>query len=101
MTRAAAIIAAVSIGAQRIGGGPDLEPSVENEVFHAISIAPAVPRQAVPAGDVFGKHGVNATQIAWKLDPMQNSEGRWMCGTNDCTAAAVAILRRIAKETQE
>ena len=76
-----------------------LEPSVQNEVDHALSLAPAeafatnaVPSAAAPFCDVFGTNGLSATEIAIRLVSAQRGDGRWTLGTNDVTAAAVRIL---------
>lgn len=75
---------------------PDvLEPSVRNEVEHALDTAPT--NAAFSAGaeipaDVFGTNGLDRTSIAIRLVSSQRADGRWMCGTNDVTAVAVDIL---------
>ena len=96
-----------------------LEPSVRNEVDHALSLAAAAmstnsptaaptpspaaqpttnafafaaaPTNAAP-GDIFGTNGLSATEIAIKLVSSQRADGRWLSGTNDVTAAAIQIL---------
>lgn len=87
-----------------------LEPSVRNEVDHALAIAPsaawtaatnvtfavtngvaAKPASAV-ARDVFATNGLSASAIALKLVSAQRGDGRWLVGTNDCTVAALRIL---------
>ena len=87
---------------------PDvLEPSVRNEVEHAIDVAPtncapaavavAASTNAVAsaARDVFGTNGLARTDIALKLVSSQRSDGRWLVGTNDVTSAALEILRSL------
>lgn len=86
---------------------PDvLEPSVRNEVDHAIDMAPtnlacAASRAvstngvALAAADIFGTNGLSRTEIAIKLVSEQKSDGRWLYGTNDVTSAAVEILKSL------
>ena len=45
--------------------------------------------------DVFGTNGLSSTEIAIKLISLQKSDGRWLDGTNDVSAAAVRILRSL------
>ena len=83
---------------------PDvLEPSVRNEVEHAIGVAPTNCAAAVAAPatnavqsaaiDVFGTNGLTRTDIALRLVSSQRSDGRWLVGTNDVTSAALEILK--------
>ena len=97
-------LAAAAISAQPISDGSILEPSVENEVAHALSRIPpgaagvsqgAAARAAAATNDVFSTNGLNATAIAVKLVSSQNSEGRWIVGTNDFTAVASDILESL------
>ena len=110
MIPVAALIALV-ITAQPLVDEDVLEPSVQNEVDHALSLAPTnLPvAAAVPAScacraqaaatnlvtDVFATNGLSATQIAIRLISSQKSDGRWYAGTNDVTAAAVEILKSL------
>ncbi len=99
-----------------------LEPSIQNEVDHAISLgekvladaeakvcavscaetnAPALsatnrPRE-VDLGDVFSTNGMSATAVALKIVSMQGSDGRWTSGTNDVTSVALDILRSLGE----
>jgi len=80
-----------------------LEPSVRNEVEHALAIAP--PCAPVPAAGTagaqvretlpFATNGMSRTDIAIRLVSEQKSDGRWRVGTNDVTAAAVRLLRAL------
>ena len=72
-----------------------LEPSVRNEVRHALSVAPtnAPPATALP----IPTNGLNRTQIAIGLVSAQKGDGRWLVGTNDVTSAAVEILKEFLK----
>jgi hypothetical protein len=99
-----AIVASATVAVQSISDGSVLEPSVENEVAHALSIVPAVATNLPPdafaftfaaTNDVFSTNGLNATEIAVKLVSSQNSEGRWIVGTNDFTAVAAGILNSL------
>ena len=80
-----------------------LEPSVLNEVDHALSRAPAEAFAAAcatnaPAADLAGILGTNAlsaTEAAVRLVSAQDACGRWFDGTNDVTAAAVRMLRSL------
>lgn len=102
-----------------------LEPSVQNEVDHAVSMAPAdawtaatnavpvavrmpapcpvcgsrpslpVPAPDRPAPDWFGTNGLSATAIALKLVSSQRPDGRWTVGTNDVTVTALRILNTL------
>ena len=99
-----AVASAATISVQPIADGDTLEPSVENEVAHALSAVPAgaadlpadaYARTLAATNDVFSTNGLNATQIAIRLVSMQNSEGKWIVGTNDFTAVAADILKRL------
>ena len=70
-----------------------LEPSVRNEVDHALSMAPtnAPASQLLP----FSTNSLDRTQIAVRLVSGQRSDGRWTVGTNDVTAAAVELLKSL------
>lgn len=95
-----------------------LEPSVRNEVDHALSRAPQTERAvatdaenpAVPAaastnavtdisssfnGDVFNTNGLSSTAIAIKIVSLQRPDGTWKSGTNDVTSVAVDILKSL------
>ncbi|MCR5415126.1 MAG: hypothetical protein K6F50_10430 [Kiritimatiellae bacterium] len=74
-----------------------LEPSVRNEVDHAIAmgeLALASETNSLPA-DVFGTNGLSDTGIALKLVSSQGPDGRWRTGTNDTTRLALEILRSL------
>ena len=72
-----------------------LEPSVRNEVRHALSIAPtnAPAATALP----IPTNGLNRTQVAIGLVSAQKGDGRWFAGTNDVTSAAVGLLKELLK----
>jgi len=69
-----------------------LEPSVVNEVEHAIARAP---KELVPVRYAF-TNGVTATDRAIHLASTQKADGRWYDGTNDVTFAAIIELHRLA-----
>ena len=89
------------ITAQPLVNGDFLEPSVQNEVDHALALAPTNAPAFKPDADgatnavtdVFGTNGLSATEIAIRLISGQKSDGRWYCGTNDVSALAVEILK--------
>ena len=86
-----AFLLAVSITAQPLVNEDVLEPSVRNEVRHALSLAPT----NAPAATVLPAwtNGQNRTQIAIRLVSAQRADGRWLVGTNDVTSAAVEMLK--------
>jgi len=69
------------------------EPSVCNEIEHALARAPtnAPPTVLLP----FATNGLNLTQLAIRLVSTQGADGRWIAGTNDVTTAAVRLLKGI------
>ena len=94
---------ALAISASPLPNADVLEPSVENEVEHALAVAPsnevaraeaAVADSAyVPPLAVLGATGtVTRTALAVKLVSEQRADGRWLSGTNDVTAAAAGAL---------
>lgn len=91
-----AAFAAAAISANPTPSADVLEPSVLNEVSHAISRAPTnTPPCTVqwrPA-----TNDVSATELAIRLVSTQRSDGRWMAGTNDVTRAALRILRELER----
>ena len=89
--KALAIALAVTITAQPLVNEDVLEPSVRNEVRHALSLAPtnAPTATVLPAWT----NGQNRTQIAIRLVSAQRADGRWLVGTNDVTSAAVELLK--------
>jgi len=69
------------------------EPSVCNEIAHALDLAPAnaPPTALLPVAT----NGLTRSQLAIRLVSAQRSDGRWIVGTNDVTAAAVRILKEM------
>ena len=97
-----ALFLAAAIPLAHTLASPDvLEPSVRNEVDHALSLAPsnAFERASFPTNCAAfceaATNGLDATAIATRLVSLQRADGRWLDGTNDCTAAAVSILRTL------
>ena len=90
-----AIALAVTITAQPLVNEDVLEPSVRNEVRHALSLAPtnALASATLPVPT----NGLNRTQIAIRLVSAQRADGRWLVGTNDVTSAAVELLKETLK----
>ena len=86
-----ALALTVSITAQPLVNEDVLEPSVCNEVRHALSLAPtnAPTATVLPAWT----NGQNRTQIAIRLVSSQRADGRWLVGTNDVTSAAIELLK--------
>lgn len=88
------VIAAV-ITAQPLVNEDVLEPSVCNEVCHALSLAPT----NAPAATLLPvpTNGLNRTQLAIRLVSAQKADGRWIVGTNDVTSAAVSLLEEVLR----
>ena len=94
-----AILSALLV-AQPLANEDVLEPSVENEVAHALARAGLV---QTPARELtrterdllqsYATNGLSVTAKAIRLVSSQQADGRWRSGTNDVTRAAVAILR--------
>ena len=93
--KALAVALAVTITAQPLVNEDVLEPSVRNEVCHALSLAPT----NAPAATILPAwtNGLNRTQIAIRLVSLQKADGRWLVGTNDVTSAAIEILKEVLK----
>ena len=89
--KTSALALAVTVTAQPLVNEDVLEPSVRNEVIHALSLAPTnAPAATAPAA---WTNGQSRTQVAIRLVSAQKADGRWLVGTNDVTAAAVWILK--------
>ena len=73
-----------------------LEESVQNEVDHALYRAPTNAPPVAATNDIFGIEGLSASDAAIRLVSAQSSDGRWLAGTNDVTAAAVEALQRLS-----
>lgn len=90
---------AVTLSAHVING-PEaaLEPSLLNEVEHALSRAPSASTNEVPqvVGDVFATNGLSATAVAIRLVSTQGGDGRWTVNGTNFTHEAVSILRFVS-----
>ena len=104
-----AILFAASLGIQPLPqpDGP-LEPSVQNEVDHAVALGerwlvavagrPSRPdahsATNVPSGDLFATNGLTRERIAIKLISSQRAGGWWLAETNTApTRLALQILK--------
>ncbi|MBO6168205.1 MAG: hypothetical protein J6P13_07685 [Kiritimatiellae bacterium] len=83
-----------------------LEPSIQNEVDHAISRAPedvapytnSAERaylEIFPASTNAPFAATSKTDVAIKTVSAQKADGRWLSGTNDVTAAAIFLLESL------
>lgn len=89
-----ALTIAATVVVQPLVDSDVLEPSVQNEVSHALARAPA-PQPSTLNLQPFPTNGMSRTDIAIRLVSEQKSDGRWFVGTNDVTAAAVDLLRSL------
>ena len=100
----APLIFAAAITAQPLVSEDVLEPSVLNEVDHALSIAPTNSVPVTPALFTFAAlwetNGASATARAIALVSSQRG-GRWFHDGRDVTPVAVRILRRAAGYDRE
>ena len=88
------IILAATLSLQPLVSEDVLEPSVQNEVDHAIAMGEkALGTNVVEV--LVGTNSLTATQKAIRLVSSQRSDGRWFVGTNDVTAVAVEILKNL------
>ena len=90
-----AIVIAAVITAQPLVNEDVLEPSVRNEVRHALSLAPT----NAPAATLLPvpTNGLNRSQLAIRLVSAQKADGRGFAGTNDVTSAAVSLLKEVLR----
>ena len=101
------LLVSVTLTAQPTVSADVLEPSVRNEVRHALSRAPSVAatnalsRAAADFARLYATNGLDATAAAIRLVSEQRPDGRWLVGTNDVTAAAVRILTGLAGEAAD
>ena len=89
----AALLAALFVQIPADPDGP-LEPSVMNEVVHALGRAPECCATNAPVafGDIFATNGLSASAVAVSLVSRQGSDGRWIVDGTNATAEAVSIL---------
>lgn len=90
-----ALVFAAVLTAQPLVNEDVLEPSVRNEVQHALSIAPTNAPMAMVLP--IPTNGLNRTQIAIGLVSEQKGDGRWFVGTNDVTSVAIELLKELLK----
>lgn len=90
-----ALVFAAVLTAQPLVNEDVLEPSVRNEVQHALSIAPTNAPMAMVLP--IPTNGLNRTQIAIGLVSAQKGDGRWFVGTNDVTSVAIELLKELLK----
>ena len=96
------IAAAAFMVAQPLVDDDILEPSVENEVAHALNVAPtnalpcAISREEAVAALV-GTNSLSATERAIRLISSQRADGRWLVGTNDATSVALDLLSTLPR----
>lgn len=99
------LILALVIPLQPLVDEEVLEPSVQNEVDHALNVAPTNKFEKTEASIDFAKlyqtNGMSATETAIALISAQKSDGRWFLGTNEVTGAALEILRRLSGYQEE
>ena len=88
------MILAATLSLQPLVSEDVLEPSVQNEVDHAIAMGEkALGTNVVEV--LVGTNSLTVTQKAIRLVSSQRSDGRWFVGTNDVTAVAVEILKNL------
>ena len=90
------LFVAVAIVAQPLVNEDVLEPSVMNEVEHALAVAPTNAPPVTVAWDP-GTNGLSHTALALRLVSSQRADGRWFDGTNDVTAVARSLLESLAE----
>ena len=89
------LLVSVTLTAQPTVSSDVLEPSVRNEVRHALS------RAAADFARLYETNGLSAMDAAIRLVSTQRADGCWRAGTNDVTAAAVRILTELAGEAAD
>ena len=79
----------------QIPADPDgpLEPSVMNEVEHALGRVPECCRTNEPTafGDIFATNGLSASAIAVSLVSRQDKDGKWINPVDDETEEYLSI----------
>ena len=90
------LFVAVAIVAQPLVNEDVLEPSVMNEVEHALAVAPTNAPPVTVAWDP-GTNGLSHTALALRLVSSQRADGRWFDGTNDVTAVARRLLESLVE----
>lgn len=94
------VVFALVITAQPLVDDDVLEPSVQNEVDHALDVAPtngaAVTQAAIDFCELYKTNGMSATERAIALVSSQRRDGRWLYAGKDVTPVAVHLLRTAA-----
>lgn len=75
--------------------GAILEPSVVNEVEHALSRAATNAPPFTAQCDIFGTNGLSAADVAITLVSRQNAKGEWIVNGTNATSEAAGILRSL------
>lgn len=97
-----AAIVAAAIVAHVINDEEALEPSVLNEVEHALSRVPTfVPGEGCETTNAFRTNGLSATAVAIRLVSLQRGDGRWFVDGTNCTREATRILSAISGTKEE
>lgn len=98
-------LSAAMITAQPLANEDFIEPSILNEVDHAVNRAPADASFGSPLdllaaiGKLKRRTDETMTECALRLVSSQRSDGRWTdAETNDVTAAAVCVLRQLRED---
>ena len=99
----AAVVLSIVITAQPLANDEMLEPSVQNEVDHALSIAStnAVPDTAAAHefARLYETNGMSATQRALSLVSSQKN-GCWLWNGTNVTPVAVQLLLKTSASEQ-
>ena len=93
------LLLAAVITAHPLANADVLEPSVQNEVDHALNVASTnevpVTEALVDFAAFYATNRLNATDCAIRLISTQR-DGRWLWGGADVTPVATRILRRLS-----
>ncbi len=91
---------ALVITAQPLVDEDVLEPSVQNEVDHALNVAPtnvvAVTQASIDFHMLYSTNAMSATERAISLVSSQRHDGRWLFRGEDVTPVAVHHLKSAA-----
>jgi len=90
-------VLALTISANVINDGDALEPSVLNEIDHALAIAPVLrPGECAVTTNSFLTNGLSASAAVIRIVSRQKADGRWLVNGTNCTAEAVAALKALS-----
>lgn len=91
------IIFALVITAQPLVNDEVLEPSVQNEVDHALNVAPTnvvvVTQASIDFNELYKTNAMSATERAIALVSSQKHDGRWLHDGEDVTPVAIHHLK--------